>query len=129
MEAINWKDLREGHNRIHGTQYQTDKEMLEDLYKTKTTPQIGKILGLVHASVNTKMRKEGITLRPGGWKGKVNYKTIKSRFQCLSRYMQELPTKDLMELLEAAEWTINKLKQEANMEWYDPKEQEEEYGY
>lgn len=56
-DAVDWKDLMEGYNRIHGTKWNTVKRWLSALYKKHGTQKAAAaVLGVSESSLCHKMR-------------------------------------------------------------------------
>ena len=70
-EKIDWKDLRQGYNRIKKTCHTTVTDMLKNLYaEQKTLERVGDILGVSGQSVHDEMKRLNIPRLPKGHRGK-----------------------------------------------------------
>ena len=64
--TINWRELTDGYNRIHGTQFRSEAHMLAGLYLKKTLAEMETILGVSTPTISSALKRHGIKVNARG---------------------------------------------------------------
>lgn len=95
VDQIPWEEFVQTHNRIHGTNFKTPREMVKVLYEQKgTLLKVSEHLGISDNSVSLFMMKHGLPRLPKGHRGnsafQVAYRAIKDPGQYKHRELAEM---------------------------------------